>query len=62
MAEKDTYNVQELEKATGWEHWKIMEMIRKDQIKHIHAGNSTHHNVRIPKDEFDRLVKGSSAT
>jgi excisionase family DNA binding protein len=56
MTEKDTYRPDELAAATDLSIWTIYRMLKRDEIKHSHIG----HSVRIPKDEFMRLVKGEA--
>jgi len=60
MADKNTYNVWELAEALGVKPWKVLEIVRRNQIRHIHT-NRTHAGARIPKEEFMRMVKGEIA-
>ena len=57
MVDKPTYNAWELAKELGIKRWKILDMLRRDQIRHTHV-NRTHAAVRIPKEEYMRMVKG----
>jgi hypothetical protein len=43
----------------GVKPWKVLEMLRQDQIRHIHT-NRTHAGARIPREEFMRMVKGDA--
>lgn len=56
MKGKATYNVEEIAAALRITSRKVLEMLRADEIEHIHM-NRTHHNVRIPRREYERLVK-----
>jgi excisionase family DNA binding protein len=55
MIDKNTYNVEELAEALNINPRKVFEMIRNNEIEHIHL-NQTHANVRIPKTELMRLL------
>ena len=59
MTEKDSYNAYELAEALGIKVWKVFEMLKRGEVRHTHL-NQSHHNVRIPKDEFMRLVEAKS--
>jgi transposase len=58
MTEKDTYRPDELATALGVSIWTIYRRLKKDRIRHTHLDEYTHRNARIPKAEFERLVKG----
>lgn len=56
MTEKLSYNPEEFAAALGVNVRKIYEMLRNDEIEHIHI-NKIHREARIPHREFERLVK-----
>lgn len=58
MADKDTYNVQELAVALGLSLCTIYRKLRRNEIRHTHVNEKSHHACRIPADEYERLVRG----
>ena len=59
MIEKETYNADEFAAILRIKLWKVLDMIKKGEVKHIHV-NETHHNVRIPAEEVNRIMKSRS--
>jgi len=54
MVVKRSYNVSEFAVEVKLPVWKVLEMLRRDMIKHLHL-NTTHAGCRIPREELLRL-------
>jgi hypothetical protein len=59
MIDKKSYNAAELAKATGWSMNTICRLLKEGKIRHEHI-HSTHHNVRISRDEYLRIVEAAT--
>jgi len=54
IADKNTYIAWELAEELGIKRWKVLDMLRRDEIRHTHV-NRTHAEARIPREELVRL-------
>jgi excisionase family DNA binding protein len=52
------YRPDELADAADLSIWTVYRMIRKDMIRHSRIG----HSIRIPRDEFIRVLSGEPQT
>ena len=59
IADKNTYIAWELAEELGIKRWKVLDMLRRGQIRHTHI-NRTHAGARIPREELVRLLKGAN--
>lgn len=57
MKEKATYNIEEVAIALRVSLKTVYRMLRRNEIQHTHL-NPSHRTVRIPAQEFSRLIAG----
>ena len=56
IPDKPYYRPDELAEAADLSIWTVYRMLKDDKITHSHIG----HSVRIPRDEFLRILKGET--